>query len=142
MLRSALLAACATACVIGSAPALAADPTPYLVQPAGPNVCTTDNAFSNGVADQCANGRGLGGAEAIALSPDGKFATVYSYDSGATTTFTRDAATGILSQPDDAGFCLAATSVGGDCSDGRLPGVNSDSAHAIAISGGHVYVVG
>lgn len=129
-------------CLTTSAAALAAGPTPFLVQPAGTDGCTTTDGFSNGVAAQCADGRGLGGAEAIALSADGKFATVYSYDSGAVATLTRDAITGALSQPNDSNFCLAPTSVGGDCSDGRLPGTGSDSAHAVAIAGDHVYVAG
>jgi 6-phosphogluconolactonase (cycloisomerase 2 family) len=115
-------------------PTLAAGPAGSLSQPAGGAGCTTEDGKSNAVDAQCADGRGLFGAEALTLSPDGKFAYTYSYETGAIAILSRDPATGVLTQADDAGACVARSTLSGDCTAGRLPSANSDSAHALAIT--------
>jgi hypothetical protein len=117
-----------------AAPATAAGPAGSLPQLAGTAGCITDDGTSNGVAVQCADGRGLSGAEAVTLSPDGRFAYSYSYDTGAIAILARDPATGALSQADNSGACVGPTDIGTACTDGRFPGVQSDSGHAIVIS--------
>ena len=133
-----IVCACALA-----APAPAADSTGYLSQIAGTGGCVTDDGKSNGAPDpDCANGRGLLGAQAVALSPDGRYAYVYSWTSGAIAILSRSTTTGALSQADDASACVAHTDVGGDCSDGHNPSEHADSAHAIALSGDHLFAAG
>jgi hypothetical protein len=112
----------------------AVGPAGSLTQLAGTAGCITDDGTSNGVAAQCADGRGLSGAEAVTLSPDGRFAYSYSYDTGAIAILARDPATGALSQADNSGACVGPTDIGTACTDGRFPGVQSDSGHAIVIS--------
>src|SRR3954468_6573825 len=98
--------ACVAACLAAAAPASASGPAGSLTQLAGNAGCITDDGTSNAVAAQCADGRGLAGAEAVALSPDGRFAYDYSYDTGAIAILSRDPATGALTQADDAGACV------------------------------------
>ena len=134
MTRSRPLLVALAACLAAAAPAAASGPAGSLTQLAGNAGCITDDGTSNALASQCADGRGLAGAEAIAVSPDGRFAYTYSYDSGAIAIMTRDPATGALSQANDTGACVGPTTIGGDCTDGRFPNKSSDSAHAIVIS--------
>src|SRR4051812_12932401 len=133
MRRSPLLLAALAAAFAIAAPAAAEWPAGSLTQLAGAAGCITKDGASNGVAGRCARGRGLAGAEPVVLSPDGRFAYTYSWDSGAIAVLARDAATGALSQVDDASACVASSTVGGDCTAGRMPSVNSDTAHSIAI---------
>jgi WD40 repeat protein len=128
------LAFALVASAVFAGPALAARPAGSLSQPAGAAACITDDGTSNAAAGQCANGRGLAGVEALTLSPDGKFAYSYSWDSGAIAVLSRNPATGVLTQADDAGACVARSTLSGECTAGRLPSVNSDSAHALAIT--------
>jgi WD40 repeat protein len=134
MTRLPLLLAAIAASLAIAAPASAAGPAGSLTQLAGNAGCTTDDGSSNAVAAQCADGRGLIGAEALTLSPDGRFAYSYSYDSGAIAILARDASTGALSEADDANACVARSTLLGDCTAGRMPSANSDTAHAIAIT--------
>jgi 6-phosphogluconolactonase (cycloisomerase 2 family) len=139
------LASVLAAATLAVAPgAEAAGPAGSFSQLPGPGGCITVVGASNGVASQCADGRGMKGAEALLLSPDGRNVYAYSYDDGAIAILSRDPATGAVSQADSTAACVAPTTVGGDCTDGRFPGNNSDSAHAIAIApdGGHVYAAG
>src|SRR3954451_2839052 len=124
--------ACAVAFLGVVAPASASGPAGSLTQPAGTGGCVSNDGTSNGVASQCLDGSGVAGAEAVVVSPDGKFVYSYSYDTGAIATLGRDPVTGALTQT--AGACVGPTNVGGDCTDGPFPGLSSDSAHAIAIS--------
>jgi 6-phosphogluconolactonase (cycloisomerase 2 family) len=144
MTRLPLLFVTAIATCALAAPAFAAGPAGSLTQLAGTAGCITKDGKSNSVAAQCADGRGLAGAEALALSPDGKFAYAYSYDTGAIAILSRDPATGALSQADDPGACVAKSTLLGDCTGGRMPSAQSDSAHAIAITpdGSFLFVAG
>ena len=130
-----LALACAAAL---PAPAHAADPDGYFSQIPGAGGCITEDPAAPAAPADCADGRGLEGAEAVVLSPDEKFAYVYSYDSGAIAVLTRDAATGALGQSDDPSACFAPAGQGG-CTNGRLSASSSDSAHAIAVSGTHLF---
>lgn len=133
MTRLVLALACA-ACLAAASQAFASGPAGSLTQPPSGAGCTTDDGKSNGVAAQCADGRGLGGAEAIVVSPDGRFAYSYSYDSGAIAILSRDTASGVLAQADSTAGCTAWDGLGGLCIDGPYPGPSADSSRAIALS--------
>src|SRR3954464_2306490 len=115
-------------------PASAAGPAGSLTQPSGSAGCATGDGRSNAVIAQCADGRGLDGTEPVVLSPDGRFAYTYGSNTGAIAILARDPATGVLSQADADTACVGPTTITGDCTDGRFPAKNSDSAHAIVIS--------
>lgn len=132
----------ATSLLVLATAALAADPAGFFTQLPGPAGCITDNGQSNAAASDCAVGRGLLGAEALALSPDGRFAYVSSWSSNRLAVVDRDTTTSALSQRAGTDACIATTSVGGQCTDGRLPSGGSDSAHAIALSGGQLFEAG
>src|SRR3954451_20793366 len=138
-----VLAAAVCACALAAA-ALAAGPAGSLSQLAGGAGCITDNGASNAVAALCADGRGLGGAEALTLSPDGRFAYSYSYSTGAVAILSRDPSTGALTQADDPAACVARSSLSGDCTAGRMPSGGSDTAHAMVITpdGRFLFVAG
>jgi WD40 repeat protein len=144
MTRVQSVLACAAACLAAAAPASASGPAGSLTQLTGDAGCITDDGMSNSIAAQCADGRGLLGAEAVLLSPDGKFAYSYSYDNGQVAILARDPATGALTQADDTGACIGPANISGDCSSARYPGAQSDSAHAIALSpdGRFLFTVG
>jgi 6-phosphogluconolactonase (cycloisomerase 2 family) len=144
MTRLPLLLATAIATCALAAPAFAAGPAGSLTQLAGNAGCITDNGKSNAVDAQCADGRGLAGAEPVVLSPDGKFAYSYGWTNGSVAIFSRDPATGALSQANDPSACVARVSLGGDCTAGRMPSAGSDSAHSIAITpdGAFLFVAG
>src|SRR5262249_35004958 len=89
----------------------------------------------------CANGRALASVTSVALTPDGRFAYVYS-EAGGISVMSRDTTTGALSQADDTSACISVSGFGGDCTDGRGPSTGADSAHALAIAGDHIYVAG
>lgn len=134
MPRPLLVLACAAACLAAAAPAYASGAAGSLTQPAGPAGCITQDGTSNAVAAQCADGRGLSGAEAVEVSPDGRFVYSYSFGTGAIAILSRNAATGVLSQADAPSACVGPTDIGGDCTNGPFPASGSDSSHAIAIS--------
>jgi hypothetical protein len=134
MPRPLLVLACAAACLAAAAPAYASGPAGLLTQPAGAAGCITQDGTSNAVAGLCADGRGLTGAEAVAVSPDGRFVYSSSVDTGAIAILSRDPASGVLSQADAPSACVGPTDLGGDCTDGPFPGSGADSSHAIAIS--------
>jgi 6-phosphogluconolactonase (cycloisomerase 2 family) len=67
-----------------------------------------------GLHERCAEGYALGGASAVALSPDERFVYVASAESGAVAVFERDAATGGLSERS----CLSDPGSDGQCADG------------------------
>src|SRR3954463_15947627 len=106
MTRLPLLVAALAICSAVAAPASAAGPAGSFGQLPGSAGCITDDGASNGVAGLCANGRGLVHVEPVVLSPDEKFAYTYGYTSGAISILSRDAATGALSQVDDASACV------------------------------------
>jgi 6-phosphogluconolactonase (cycloisomerase 2 family) len=137
-LRVVVAAACT--CTL-AATALAADPTGFFSQLPGAGGCITGDGTSNGGPSDCADGRGVEGAQAVALSPDGRFVYVYAYSGGTLATVSRDTTTGALSQASDASACLSQAAIAG-CTDGRLPDGGAYSAHAIAISGAHLFAEG
>ena len=127
-----------------AAPAVAAIPAGSLSQLPGTAGCITEDGSSNSVASLCADGRGLLGTEPVLVSPDGRFAYSYGYSDATIATFTRDPATGALSQADNTSGCLAHTGDGGLCTDSPFPGDDADTAHAIVLSpdGAYLFAAG
>src|SRR6478736_8179162 len=134
MTRSPHFLAAAATWLALAGPALASGPAGSISQPAGTAGCITDDGTSNAVAGQCADGRGLGGAEPVVISPDGRFVYTYSYDSGAIATIGRDPATGVLTQADNTAACLAYNTLGGVCTDSPFPGSGADTGHSLVLS--------
>lgn len=113
----------------------ARDPvTGALRQLAGTSGCISESG-TNGA---CAVGRALSGARSAAVSPDGASVYVASYFSDAVAVFSRDAATGALTQLPDASGCASETGSGGACADGAA----LDGARTVVVSpdGANVYV--
>jgi DNA-binding beta-propeller fold protein YncE len=107
--------------------------TGELTQKAGTAGCISQTGSSGA----CAVGRGLNGAEDVAVSSDGLFAYVSSYSSAAVAVFDRDPGTGELTQKAGAAGCVAETVAEG-CTDGKaLQGANSLE---ISADGKQVYV--
>jgi 6-phosphogluconolactonase (cycloisomerase 2 family) len=107
--------------------------TGALSQLTGTAACITETGTGG-----CADGRGLLGAIAVAVSPDGKHVYVASADGNAVAALVRDATTGALTQRAATAGCVNESGLDG-CADGKaLLG-----AHGIAVSpdGKHVYVV-
>jgi 6-phosphogluconolactonase (cycloisomerase 2 family) len=87
-----------------------------------------------GTGGACADGKGLIGANSVALS--GKHVYVASNASNAVAVFSRNAKTGELTQLSGIAGCVSEGGTGGACADGKgLIGANS-----VAVSGKHVYV--
>jgi len=97
--------------LLTTAGALAA--TGALTQPSGTSGCVSQTG-----AGPCANGRALGGARSVAVSPDGKSVYVASAASDAVARFNRDTTTGALTQPAGTAGCVSQTGAG-PCADGR-----------------------
>lgn len=86
-------------------------------------ISTPGNALSNA---GCTLGRGLDGANSVTVSPDGKYAYVASYYSGAVTVFARDKKTGTLTQLEGVAGCISRDGDGVNCAEGRgLEGAGS-----------------
>jgi DNA-binding beta-propeller fold protein YncE len=93
---------------------LARDPsTGALTQLAPPNSCIADAPLTG-----CGEGRELGGANAVAIAPDGENAYVTSFLSNSVTAFDRTAGTGVLAQKEVTNACLVFLRSAG-CSFGR-----------------------
>lgn len=93
---------------------LARDPsTGALTQMAPPNSCIADAPLTG-----CGEGRELGGANAVAIAPDGENAYVTSFLSNSVTAFDRTAGTGVLAQKEVTNACLVFLRSAG-CSFGR-----------------------
>jgi DNA-binding beta-propeller fold protein YncE len=89
----------------------------------------------------CVPARGLAGAEAIAISPDGRsvYAAAHWYrDGGSVTTYSRDATLGGLTQLDGAAGCITAAPSEG-C--GQSPPFVRPSSIAVSHDGASVHVV-
>jgi DNA-binding beta-propeller fold protein YncE len=106
--------------------------TGELTQPKGPVGC-----IAAGGAHGCATAVGLVHPNSVAVSPDGKNVYATAVGSDAVTTFTRDKATGALSQATDGSGCIANAATTG-CTTGRA----LDGADVVVASpdGENVYV--
>ncbi|HEU5265024.1 MAG TPA: beta-propeller fold lactonase family protein [Gaiellaceae bacterium] len=121
-----------TAAAIGI---FARDPvTGALRQLTGTSGCISESG-TNGA---CAVGRALSGARSAAVSPDGASVYVASFFSDAVAAFSRDTATGALTQLSGASGCVSETGSGGSCVDGAA----LDGARTVVVSpdGANVYV--
>ena len=106
-----------------------------IAQPAGTAGCVSETG-----AGPCANGHGLSGARAVAVSADGKSVYVGSGsgtgDSHALARFNRDTTTGAIAQPAGTAGCVSETGAG-PCADGH--GLNGLLGVAVSPDGKSVY---
>ena len=108
--------------------------TGVLTQLAGAAGCIAE--VGDGV--NCADGKGLAGPRAVAVSPDGKNVYVGSRDASSVAVFTRNSTTGALTQLGGVAGCVSETGTGGTCTDGKaLLGARGVTVSA---DGLHVYV--
>jgi DNA-binding beta-propeller fold protein YncE len=103
-------------------------------QPAGAAGCVSDTG-----AGTCADGRGLDGAQSVAVSRDGKSVYVASLWDSAVARLNRNPTTGAIGQPAGMAGCLSRYEDEG-CAAGR----GLDGARSVAVSpdGRNVYVTG
>ena len=108
--------------------------TGALTQLAGTAGCVSDT----GTGGLCTDGVALDLAFSVTVSPDGKHVYVASIVSGAVAVFSRNKATGALTQLLGTAGCLSEDGTGGACTDGKaLVGARSV---AVSPDGRHVYV--
>jgi DNA-binding beta-propeller fold protein YncE len=93
--------------------------------------CVSDD----GTDRMCAKGNALRGADAVVVSPDGRFVYAAAYDSNSVLTFSRDPATGTLKQ---LGCALDAAPRPGSCT--RAKGLSGPAALALAPDGQTLFV--
>jgi len=100
-----------------------------LTQPAGAAGCISEFGFQG----PCADGHGLRGAHAVAVSADGKSVYVTSASNypaiGAVARIDRDTTTGAITQPAGYAGCTSETGAG-PCANGH----GLDGAHSVAVS--------
>jgi 6-phosphogluconolactonase (cycloisomerase 2 family) len=118
------------AATTGSVATFTRQPNGSLVQNAGIAGCTTAVATAG-----CDLASGIGGADAIAISPDGRFVYVAGSADNAIVIFTRDAATGRLQPLAGAAGCLRAPPSG--CT--PVTGLVGPSALALTPDGTSLY---
>ncbi|HET9671673.1 MAG TPA: beta-propeller fold lactonase family protein, partial [Actinomycetota bacterium] len=121
--------------VSGAVAAFTRDPvTGEIAQLPGTAGC----ASQTGSDGACADVRALGTAADVAVSGDGTNVYVTAMGSDAVSVFSRDTATGALTQLAGAAGCVSETGTNGSCTDG----IALDRARGIAISpdDGNVYV--
>jgi 6-phosphogluconolactonase (cycloisomerase 2 family) len=108
--------------------------TGALTQLSGTAGCVSET----GTGGACADGRALVGPRSVAVSPDGKNFYFPASGSAAISVFSRDGATGVLTQLAGTNGCVSETGTGGACADGTALG----GARAVAVSpdGKSVYV--
>ncbi|MDP9258304.1 MAG: lactonase family protein, partial [Actinomycetota bacterium] len=116
----------------GAVTSFARQPNGSLVQLAGVAGCITTAPPVAG----CSGATSLGGADAIAISPDGHFAYVAGGTADSLLTFSRDAATGRLTQLAGTAGCLRNNRT--DC--GPVTGLDAPAAIAISPDGTSLYV--
>ena len=97
----------------------------------------TAGCISETGSDGCADGRGLDGATAVAITDNGAFVYAASAAGAAVAVFARNTTTGELTQPPGAAGCITETGADG-CSDGR--GLLNAGAITIPADGKSVYV--
>jgi DNA-binding beta-propeller fold protein YncE len=108
--------------------------TGVLTQLAGTSGCVSDD----GTGGACVHGRVLLNARSVAVSPDGKHVYATSHGSEAVVGFSRNHATGALTQLSGTAGCVKETPVAGDCTAGRA--LHGPSALTVSPDGKHVYV--
>lgn len=108
--------------------------TGELVQKAGAAACIAD--AGDGVT--CADGRGLLGARAVVVGPDGGNVYVAGQDGDTLAILHRDASTGALTQDAGVAGCIADAGDGVTCADGV--GLDVPIALAVSPDGGNLYV--
>jgi DNA-binding beta-propeller fold protein YncE len=118
------------AATTGSVATFIRQPNRSLVQPAGIAGCTTAVSTAG-----CDLATGIGGADAIVISPDGRFVYVAGSADNAIIVFSRDAATGRLQPLAGATGCLRAGQSG--CT--PVIGLVTPSALALAPDGTSLY---
>lgn len=106
--------------------------TGALTQLSGPSGCISGVAAVPG----CATARALDGPDVVTVSPDGRSVYAGSFFGNAVVTFSRNASTGVLTQPAGTAGCLAAAT------DGCAPGLALGAPEGMAASkdGASVYV--
>jgi DNA-binding beta-propeller fold protein YncE len=105
--------------------------TGAITQPVGAAGCISEDG-----SGPCADGRGLGGPQAVAVSPDGKNVYVTSLTDGV-ARFNRNTTTGAISQPAGAAGCINQDGTGG-CTDAH--GLVLPIGIAVSRDGKNVYV--
>ena len=83
-----------------------------LSQLAGTSGCISNSGGT------CATGRGMAGANAIAMSPDGNSVYTTSDTDGAIAAFTRNTGTGVLTEAANTTACISSTGNSGACTTG------------------------
>jgi DNA-binding beta-propeller fold protein YncE len=106
--------------------------TGAITQPAGIAGCISETG-----AGPCADGHGLNGAGAVAVSADGKSVYVASFSIDAVARLVRNTTTGAITQPAGAAGCVSETGAG-PCADGH--GLIGASSVAVSSNGKSVYV--
>jgi DNA-binding beta-propeller fold protein YncE len=122
MTRSILIALAVVASLAGAATPAGAAPGDLLAF-VGDAGCIADEPF-----DGCRAGRGLDGAESLAVSPDGLNVYVAAASSGSVAVLRRDPVTGVLTQPAGKDACHAVE--GSECRRSR----ETEGAYGVAVS--------
>jgi Ca2+-binding RTX toxin-like protein len=86
-----------------------------LAQFAGTAGCVSET----GGGGECADGKALGTASSVAVSPDGRSVYVGSPGSSAVAVFARSPSSGVLTQLAGTAGCVSDTGTGGQCADGK-----------------------
>src|SRR5919108_4361857 len=108
--------------------------TGALLQRPGTEGCVSED----GTGGTCMDGHDLVGAASVAVSPDGYYVYVASFDSSAVATFARHPTTGVLGQLNGVAGCVAEIGDGVTCSQGR--GLGGAVSVAVSPDGRHLYV--
>ena len=120
--------------VLGAARAGSAQPVGALAQLPRPDACT--QVGGDGI--NCRDGIGMNGANDVAISPDGKSVYVAGLFSEALAVFSRDPASGALTQLAGPSGCVANDGDGVTCQDGI--GLDGPTAVTVSPDNKHVYV--
>ncbi len=106
--------------------------TGALTQLASPNACVSQAATTG-----CTTATGLNGVYDLAVSPDGKHLYATGYTSDTVAAFSRNAATGVLTQLASPNACVSGATLTG-CT--VATGLNGVNGVAISPDGAYVYV--